>query len=301
MRTDIVRGRVLYLGLPLGALCLLADGLEVVGACISRPEQPGLRRLRRRLGDVPLWERPDLSDPEIVERLRRLAPDQIVSWFWTKQIPEDVLRIAPFAFNVHPSLLPRHRGPDPYFWALACEDRETGVTAHVLTARYDEGPILEQRALPIPSAIDAWKLARLLDRPSLALLRAIAGRYARGETLDAVPQEEARATLAPEPGDDACELRFGWPVSKLLARIRAASPWPGAFTEYRGRTVVVLRAEAAPKPAGLRPGQAVRVGEAVCIAASDGALRVLAARDEEDDAVLMGPDVLGLFPGLPSL
>lgn len=296
-----MRARVLYFGLPLGALCLARDGLEIVGACISRPEQPGMRRLRRTLTDALALERPDLSERAIVERLRALAPDQIVSWFWTKAIPMEVIELAPFAFNVHPSLLPRHRGADPYFWAIASGDRVTGVTAHLLTAHYDEGPILARRELAIPDDADAWRLARLLDRPSLALMREIAARYARGERLVAEPQDEALATEAPEPDDDACELRFSWPLATLLARVRAASPWPGAFTEYDGRTIVILHAEAAPRPAGLAPGQAVRDGGSVSIAAADGALRVLRARAEDDERAVSGSELLALFPGLPAI
>jgi methionyl-tRNA formyltransferase len=295
-----MRRRLLYFGLPLGALCLARDGLELVAACISRPDQPGMRRVRRLPGTLVL-ERPDLRDPSVHERLRACSPDFIASWFWTKAIPQSVIEVAPFAFNVHPSLLPRHRGPDPYFWALALGDRETGVTAHRLTARYDEGPIIARRLVPVPPDVDAWRLARVLDRPSLALLREVATRYAKGEELPASPQDANLVTWAPEPDDDACELRFHWPVSRLLARIRAASPWPGAFTEYRDRTIVVLRADAVSKPAGLVVGEAARVEGSVVIAAADGGLRVLAARREEDTHVLVGSQLAALFPGLPAL
>ncbi len=292
--------RVLYLGLPLGALCLLHDGHELAGVCISRPDQPGMRRLRARLG-APILERPDLHDPAVVAELRALAPGLIVSWFWTKQIPVEVIELAPFAFNVHPSLLPRHRGADPYFWAIASGDRETGVTAHVLTERYDEGPILAQRTLAIPPDANAWRLARLLDRPSLALMREIARRAARGEEIARTPQDETRATLAPEPSDQDCELRWSWPVDTILARIRAAAPWPGAFTAYADETLVITRASAAPRPRGLAIAQAARDGEGVIIAAADGAVRVLEARREVEDTLLRGRDVVALFPGLPAL
>lgn len=296
-----MRRRVLYFGLPLGALCLLHDGLEIVGACISRPDQPGMRRLGRRLDGALLLEKPDLSDLSIVARLRALAPDQIVSWFWTKQIPEDVIALAPFAFNVHPSLLPRHRGADPYFWTIACGDRTSGVSAHRLTARYDEGPIVAQRELPVPDGVDAWRLARLLDRPSLALMREIAMRHARGEDLVATPQDDARATHAPEPSDEDCELRWSWSTKVLLARIRAAAPWPGAFTEYEDRTIVITRATSAPRIEGLVPGQAALGRDGVHIATADGAVLVIEAREEDEDAPLRGRDVAALFPGLPSV
>lgn len=292
--------RALYLGLPLGALCLLADGIELVGVCISRPDQPGMRRLRRKLGEgALLLEKPDLRSPAIVSTLGALAPELIVSWFWTKRIPEAVLAIAPFAFNVHPSLLPRHRGPDPYFWAIACGDRVTGVTAHMLTAGYDEGPILEQRERAIPGDADAWRLARILDRPSLSLMREIAGRYARGEPLPATPQDESKATPAPEASDDDCELLWSEDTAWVLRRVRAAAPWPGAFTEYRGETIVITRAAAAERPVGLRAGEAARDTEGVVIATADGAVRLLEARTEDEERPLRGADVVKLFPGLP--
>lgn len=295
-----MRRRVLYLGLPLGALCLLSDGLEIAAACISRPDQPGMRRLRRAV-DAPILEKPDLSDPAIVDLLRDLGADQIVSWFWTKQIPEDVIALAPFAFNVHPSLLPRHRGADPYFWTLACGDRVSGVTAHLLTARYDEGPILARRELEVPEGVNAWRLARALDRPSLALMREIASRYARGEDLLAVPQDEALATHAPEPTDADCELRWSWPASKVLARVRAAAPWPGAFTEYDDRTIVITQAALATNPAALAPGQAALGAGGVIVATSDAAILLLEARAEDDDVSAHGPAIAALFPGLPSV
>ncbi|HEY8428451.1 MAG TPA: methionyl-tRNA formyltransferase [Sandaracinaceae bacterium] len=293
--------RVLYFGLPLGALCLIADGHVLAGACISRPDQPGMRRLRARMAGALLLEKPDLSDPAVVARLRALAPDLIVSWFWTRQIPEEVIALAPFAFNVHPSLLPRHRGADPYFWAIASGDRETGVTAHLLTARYDEGPILAQRSVPIPEDANAWRLARILDRPSLALMREIAARAASGERLETVPQDEARATLAPEPSAEDCELRWSWPVDVVLARVRAAAPWPGAFTEYAGRVIVVTRAARAGAPPELAPGQAARDAHGVIVRAADGAVRLLEARFEEEDELFRGPSVARLFPGLPAI
>lgn len=294
------RPRVLYLGLPLGALCLLADGLDVVCACISRPDQPGMRRLQRHL-DQAILRVPDLSAPEVVARLAATAPDQIVSWFWTKRIPEPVLALAPFGFNVHPSLLPRHRGADPYFWAIANGDRVSGVSAHVLTAGYDEGPILAQSEREIPADADAWRLARILDRPSLALMRELAMRYARGEALAGTPQDETQATLAPEPSDDDCELRWSMDTAWVLRRIRAAAPWPGAFTEYRGETVVITRASRAERPALLEPGQAARNADGVVIATVDGAVRVLEARADHEERLLRGTDAVALFPGLPRM
>ncbi len=293
---------IVYLGLPLGALALLRDGHDVRVACISRTSMPGMRRLRKLMLDRGglVLGRPELSDAATVEMLRSAKPAAIVSWFWTKKIPLDVLRISKRAFGVHPSLLPKYRGPDPYFWAIAAGEKDTGVTAHILTTSYDDGSILAQKRSAVPKGCNSWDLARALDRPSLALMREITARYARGETIPEIPQDDERASEAPAPTDEDCELVWDWPVDDVLARIRAASPDPGAFTGYHDDTVVILKAEPAKNvPLALEPGDVVLSSEGVVIRAADGGILLLQARAEDSEVVLKGKAIASLFPGLP--
>ena len=293
---------IVYLGLPLGALALLRDGHDVRVACISRTSMPGMRRLRKLMLDRGglVLGRPELSDNAVVDMLRSAKPAAIVSWFWTKKIPLDVLRISKRAFGVHPSLLPKYRGPDPYFWAIAAGEKDTGVTAHILTTSYDDGSILAQKRSAVPKGCNSWDLARALDRPSLALMREITARYARGETIPEIPQDDERASEAPAPTDEDCELVWDWPVDDVLARIRAASPDPGAFTGYHEDTVVILKAEPAKNvPLALEPGDVVLSSEGVVIRAADGGILLLQARAEDSEVVLKGRDIASLFPGLP--
>jgi methionyl-tRNA formyltransferase len=298
------RFSILYLGLPLGALALLRDGHDLGVACISRPGSLGMHRLRRELAQRGrlILGKPDLDDANVREVLASVKPSLLVSWFWTRRIPWDVIRLAPNAFGVHPSLLPRHRGADPYYWALANRDAETGVTAHTLTPRYDDGAILAQRKMKIADGFNAWQLARALDRPSLALMRETAGRYSRGEKISGVPQDEERASDAPAPDDEQCEILWDKPVDEVLARIRAAAPEPGAFTGYNDDTVVILRAERARSvPAALEAGEIAQTKEGVVIRAADGAIVVREARREGDERSHRGDAVLELFGGIPKL
>lgn len=293
--------KVLYLGLPLGALALLRDGIDLRVACISRVTSPGMRRVREQMAarGALVLARPDLDDASVKELLASVKPDLIVSWFWTRRIPLDVIRLAPHAFGVHPSLLPRHRGPDPYFWTLARGDRETGVTAHLITPRYDDGDILAQRRVPVPARGNSWQLAKALDRPSLALMREVTARYARGESVQALPQDDERASDAPAPTDEDCELLWEWTVDQVLARIRASAPDPGAFTGYGDETVVILDAKRAEEvPRAVEPGDIVRTREGVLIRAGDGAIVVLEAKNEGDEKVHRGAAVAELFPGI---
>jgi methionyl-tRNA formyltransferase len=293
--------RIAYFGMPLGALLLARDGHDLVYVAIARDDAPGVRRARRVFGPRA-FVRPDPSSPAAAARLAALAPDLIVSWFWTKRLPPEVLRLAP-AVGVHPSLLPRHRGPDPYFWAIDAGDEETGVTAHLLNAGYDTGPILRQVRLRIDPAWNAWTLAKKLDRPSLAVLREVVAAWARGEPPEPRAQDGSRATEAPAPDEDTLEIRWSQPAERIARRVRAAAPWPGAFTEIGGRTVVLL--EVAPTddfPRALAPGEgAVRADGVAVVRAADSALELRAGRGEDDEQPLGAPALAALLGGRGAL
>ena len=291
--------RLLYLGLPLGALYLQRDGFTLAACGISRPDAPGMWRLRKNLQGAPLLERPNLEHREVLARLAATRPDVVVSWFWTRRIPRAALDLAALGgVNVHPSLLPRHRGADPYFWTLRNRDTHTGVTVHRIDEQYDTGPILLQRKVIVPPGADAWRLAKRLDLPSLEALRDTLRALRDGATLSADPQDPALATDAPSPSDDDCEIRWDLTADEVLALIRAASPEPGAFTAVGDDSVVILDAEVVPRPvATLVHGECVRDRGAVFITCGDGkALRVLRARADEDDTARTGDRVTELVP-----
>ena len=290
--------RVVFLGLPMAACLLHADGHDVVLAGLSRPDAPGRFRLRRLLGAERVLDRPKL-DRALIARAREARPDLVVSWFWTNKIPGDLVACAPLGgFGVHPSLLPRHRGPDPTSWAILSGDEVTGVTAHRIAPEYDTGAILMQRALAIDPSWNAWQLAKALDRPSLALLREVCARFARGEPPPDVAQDEARATLAPflEPDDERAALRFADSTEHVLRVIRALAPSPGAATEIGGHEVTLLRAKGRAAPPVLEePGEAAVLGGHVVIRTRDGAIELLMV--ERDGRVFEGAAIASLLGG----
>ena len=262
------RLRLVFFGLPLAAILLAKDGHSVELAAVCRKDALGLRRLRRTLGPDRVLVKPRADDPALLARVRELAPDLVVSWFWTTRLPMQIIRAASQGgLGVHPSLLPRHRGPDPTFWAIDSGDTETGATVHRIEREYDTGATLGQERLAIDPAWNAWLLARALDRPSLRLLRATVATFARGERPTETPQDSSLATAAPSPSDEEAAIRWTWSTERILRRIRALAPAPGAWTELGGACVTVLRAEEARMfPSAMVPGEG-------CMLAGDAVVR----------------------------
>lgn len=271
--------KIAYFGLPLGALLLHHDGLEL-GPCVLAPvEAPG----RRRLGRIVPHALDCLSyegdfETEVSAALRAEQPELLVSWFWTRKLPPPWLEQPRLgAIGCHPSLLPRHRGRNPYFWSIDAGDQEVGVTVHRLEREYDTGRILARRRLPLGATWDSWQLARALDRPSLALLRETVLRFARGEPVAETEQNEREASWAPEPSGDELRVSFGWATERVLRRIRALSPTPGVALSVLGVDLFVTRAEPSTDyVAALIPGEA-HVSGALTLRTGDGAVRVTRA------------------------
>ncbi len=286
--------RVAFFGLPLAALLLLRDGHEIVYAGVCRKAALGTRRLWRALpGRVEIV--PNLDTAKTQARIRDAGAELCVSWYWTKKIPRALRDSFPLGtVGVHPSLLPRHRGSDPFFWAIDSGDTETGVTAHRLADEYDTGAMVGKRVLYIEPWWSAWTLAKKLDRPSLALLRDVTAAFARGCPPREEPQDERHATLANAPEEDDLELDWTWTAERIVRRVRAASPWPGVFTFIGDRAVTITRAAVTTKiPKVLLPGEATVLADGTAaVRAGDSGVQLLAGRvepvEDGDEEVLLG-------------
>jgi methionyl-tRNA formyltransferase len=261
-----------------------------------------MRRLRVALAraGAPVFARPDLDDHALVGILRSTRPALLVSCFWHRRIPDDVRHLGRLgAVGVHPSLLPRHRGADPVFWALARGDVTTGVSVHRLEGAYDTGPVLATRSVRIDPAWNAHALAHVLDGLAFAALAEVCDRLATGEGISAVPQDEAAATPAPEPTEDDLEIRWSSTSEEILRLVRAAAPAPGAFSRHEDRTLTVVRASSSALR--LEPGVAAIVAEGVVVGTADFAIRLDAVRVDDEDAVLLGTEVAAAVPGASDL
>lgn len=270
-QADAPRGGVLYLGDPRGALALLSRGVPLCGLIHGRRGGEGYRRLlkeltARGLSRLPRWQKPDLTDPALIQRLRALQPGLIISGFYPRVIPKEVLDLAP-GFNVHPSDLPKWRGPDPAYWVIATGETQTALCIHSLTEGLDEGAIAHKVTVQVRARESGGSLARRLERDAAELLGVwVAERF--GEALtQGTPILEGSVSLQPQRGEpswaplvspDDVEIDWGRSAVEVDQLVRAASPDPGAFSAidtgfspellvvYSGRPIVNERLEVLP-------------------------------------------------------
>jgi methionyl-tRNA formyltransferase len=286
--------RIVFLGLPLAALLLSADGHQVPLAGLRRGLTAGARRLRASVPNPTVVLDPQNDWPAFEQMARALAPDLLVSWFFTRKIPVSLCQTCRLGgIGVHPSLLPRHRGPDPYFATIDAGDELTGVTVHRIEAQYDTGAIVRVTTLPVNPSWNAWQLAKALDRPALALLRSVVAAAARGEDLAGTAQQEALASCAPEPDEQVQWLNWSDPAAKIVRRVRALAPCPGALVQVGDTTILLLQASVHPAPPkALIPGEAAVVGGQAVVRAADAGVALLRG---DVDGKLLGPDELAML------
>jgi methionyl-tRNA formyltransferase len=241
------------------------DDVELVGV-VTAPARPAGRGqkptasiiagLANELGVKPLLAPAKLRDPAAVGAVLALEPELLVLADYGQIVPQDLLNLKHGALNLHPSLLPRHRGATPVPAAILAGDAETGVTLMRMDAGLDTGPIVAQERLATDGTETAPQLEERLELVAGRLLERSLGPWIRGE-LKPRPQPETGATTTRPFRRADGRLDPDAPVVELERRIRALQPWPGSWVETVAGRLTIWRAEAVP---GWETGDAAQPG-----------------------------------------
>ena len=274
--------RVVFMGSPdfaVAALRRLNEHFFVVGVATQPDRRAGRGRKTvsppvKILADeleIPAIQPRRLRDEDAMDALRRFAPDLIVVAAYGQILRPEVLQLPRYGcINIHGSLLPRWRGAAPIQAAILAGDDETGITIMLMDAGVDTGPMLSRRALPIAADDTAGSLFDKLAPLGADLLIETLPRYLSGE-IQPHPQPEEGATYAKMLKKEDGRLDFSQTAEELERRIRAFSPWPGTFFEWKGAPLKVLRAHVdAGKSPGI--GSKLKVAGVPAIGTSEGIL-----------------------------
>ena len=244
---------ILFLGTPefaLPALDAVAAAHDLVGV-VTAPKGP--RGRGQRLEPTPVGRRaaelgydvftPARLDEAAVDGLLALHPEAAVVVAYGRMLPAALFRAIP-CLNVHPSLLPRHRGAAPIPWTIWSGDREAGVTIMGIVEELDAGPIHLQESFPLAEDMTAGELEAETAARGARMLCDALGMLAAG-TLPATPQE-GPPTYARRLGKDDELLDLGRPAVEIARQVNALAPRPGARVQVVGRDLDLrlLRARA---------------------------------------------------------
>lgn len=249
-----MRLRIIFMGTSLFGVKVLAelaqdDRVEILGV-VTRPDRPAGRGLHlspppvreeaERLG-LRVWQPERVNAPDFVGFLRSLVCDAIVVAAYGQILKKELLSLPPLGcLNVHASLLPRYRGPDPIRWAILNGDEVTGVTVMLMDEGVDTGPVLAQQSTPITPDDTYASLVDRLGTMGGRLLREVLPLWKNGK-ISPRPQE-GEPSYAPLLGKEKARIFWGDPSWYIVRQVRAFSPSPGAYTFFGGKRLKVLEA-----------------------------------------------------------
>lgn len=227
---------------------LIEHGQNVV-AVVTRPDRPRGRSQKmlpaavkalskKKWPNIPVFTPEKASSPEFVEQIKPCDADVFIVASYGEILKKNLLEVPKkMSINVHPSLLPKHRGPTPYRGTILAGDKETGVTIIEMVLKMDAGDMLDIVKIPLDEDILYGELEEKLSRLSGPALLRVLKKIELG-TLEKTPQNHEAATFTKKITLEDRQINWDRPAEEIHNQVRAYSPLPGAFAivEIDGQT-----------------------------------------------------------------
>ncbi|MCL2802096.1 MAG: methionyl-tRNA formyltransferase [Treponema sp.] len=247
--------RVLFAGSPIIAVPSLLSilnikGIELAGVLTNpdtpkgrhgTPVQTEVSEAAEKLNIVIL--KPEKLDAGAREQVAALKPDLLVSFAYGRLFGPKFLALFPLGgINIHPSLLPKYRGPSPLQAAILNRDSETGITIQMLAEEMDSGDILAAEKLQLTNKETADSLSGIAAEKAALMLPETLKKIADG-TAQRKPQDPSLAEYCSLIKKEDGIIDWKKSAAEIEAKIRAFTPWPLCRTFHNGRELLILKAD----------------------------------------------------------
>ncbi len=260
--------RVLFFGSSSFSVSPLQSVHSLVSHVVTRKAKPKGRgylledadvaRLAQRL-EMPLFEMDSFKEPT-AQDLVDLKPDLLLVVSFGLIIPRWFLEVPSIgAINVHPSLLPKYRGPAPIQWAVRNGESETGITIIRMSERMDAGNILYQERFPIGASEDAKGLSERLSERTAQILPDFLRDIETNGLPEGVSQREEDATYTPLITREMGLISWAVEPGDIVRQVRALAVWPTAYTFLDGKLLKVFAADLGHRAEEAEPGTVLEV------------------------------------------
>lgn len=283
---------VIFFGSPSFAVpslsALAADERFRVLLAVTQPDRPAGRGKELRAPAVkaaaiergiPVWQPDTLRSPEAMEYLKSLPADLYIVAAYGEIFRPEVLALPVHGvLNIHPSLLPRHRGSAPIPVAILNGEPETGVSVIKMVRKLDSGPVIARSTVPLKGTETAGSLSEQLAELSGEMIPDVAAGWVEGK-LQAQPQAEELATYTRELTKEEGRIDWRLPATEIERRVRAMTPWPGAWTVLEGKRLRLLEVDIS-HTLTLSPGTITRIEDAVLVGTGTSPIRLRRVQPE---------------------
>ena len=191
---------------------------------------------------VPVVQPTSFRDTETLTQLAGLKPNVIVVAAFGQILPQSVLDIPEKGcINIHPSLLPEHRGAAPVAGAILAGDEFTGVSIMLMDSGMDTGPVLVQAQIPVSDRDNTGSLTEKLSITAARLLPEVLPRWLNGELIPRL-QDGSKASYTAMLAKQEGEIDWYLPTVDIWRKTRAFYPWPGCYTIWQGKQLKIVEA-----------------------------------------------------------
>ena len=265
---------------------------------VTTPNKPAGRKLAmtvspvkkyaagsENLKSIPLLQ-PEHVDNTFTAQIRALEADTGIVVSYGKILPKTLIDAFPRGLlNIHPSLLPKYRGPSPLENTILNGDTKTGVTVMVIDDKMDHGPILAQKEFSISNAqfsnkITYSELHDTLANMGAKLLIETLPKWLDGQ-INAVPQDDTQATFTKLLKKENGKIDWTRPAQEIDCRVRALNPWPGTYALLKnGKILKIKKVEETETPASSQAGAVFERDGYPAVVCGKGALKLLVVHPE---------------------
>ena len=251
--------KVLFMGTPAYAiptLRALEDGGHNIVSVYTKPDSRSGRGRHKSMPPmkeyavfkgIPIKQPYKLSDEsKDVEEILSSGADVIIVAAYGIILPPRVISSLPLGcLNVHPSLLPKYRGPSPVASAILNDDATVGVSIMLIDEGVDTGPILTQQKIPVYKNENCQELTQRLFVSGANLMQGTLLKWAQG-TIVPLKQDHEYASITKRLKKSNSEVDWGDSARDISLAVRAYYPWPGKHTFYSGKILKIIEADYSP-------------------------------------------------------
>ena len=262
---------------------IINSGFHVVGVCTKPDSKIGrgkdltphpLKDFALK-NDVTVLTPIDLTSCDVLRDFSELKPNLIVLVGYGLLVPSQILKLPEYGcLNIHPSLLPRYRGPSPVSSVIINGDDFTGVSVMLMDEGLDTGPVLQQKRVIIDESETANELTYKLFKIGGDMLVDLIPLWTDG-SINLTKQDETQASNTSKIVKQDGRIKWDEDAQSISRKVRAYSPWPGTFSTWRGKNFKLLDAKISDPVSKKRHGKlSGSVTEGLYVSTGKGILEI---------------------------